>query len=336
MEFLFFIFPLLLIFGTHALVVSPVLKGKRQIDPQLFPTLTRAVKVIRSNNVEARKKEHHAAIDRIYSESSLEMTERENKFKSEFAQKQLAHNKEASEWDKQLWVLDAPERQRQAKELEAQYAEQARRSAEALRLRNIQWAEEERIRKENDDKAARELEKHYESLQDVSWRPLVKAGGLRAPVNTRYDLEEEYGYTSRKVMVHSVYVRSEPSKKGRIVNNLTQYERINVDAWATGEELYGNPIWFHIKPGGPRLAGWIWSGALHNTSTTGLPQAIPEEEETVTIRSCDGLINQTIVTGGGYTLTSQGATFDRITPGALTADKLFVQAPVLRNEKMLG
>lgn len=306
MEFLFILPFLLMLAGILKVkVYEPFANGTRKIDPLKHPMLYRSQRIIRYKNVTAREREQKfLAQARVKKEQkALEAIENESFERLNDSQ---AHHKELTDFfDKMFHEYDAPDREvKRLEAIEADRIAAAEKRAkldeyEKSRVRELEmWtiAEKKRIAdfkaaqaiQEADDRAERavkkrKLEEYYAAAQN-----LTAAGGLIAPRETVYDTggwtpvrgsayPDSGSYGDRSVVVHGVYARLRANKTAQILNNFAQYDKISVDGWTVGEELYGNPIWFHQKPGDGYLAGWIWSGALNNHSTSGIPRL---EDET--------------------------------------------------------
>lgn len=301
MEFLFILPFLLMLAGLLKVkVYDPFANGTRQIDPLKHPMLYRSQRIIRYKNVTAREREQKfLAQARVKKEQkALEAIENESFERLNDSQ---AHHKELTDFfDKMFHEYDAPDRERKRLEaVEADRVAAAEKRAkldeyEKRRVRELEmWtvAEKKRIADFKAQQAeieinlridraakAKKLEEYYAAAQN-----LTAAGGLIAPTETSYDTggwkpvrgapyPDSSSYGDRSVVVHGVYARLKATTQANILNNFAQYDKISVDGWTVGEELYGNPIWFHQKPGDGYLAGWIWSGALNNHSTSGVPR----------------------------------------------------------------
>lgn len=285
------------------------------IDPIESPLLDRTRRILHARDTKKRDKElkraakirderQHAAITAM----SKEHTERKRE--------DQAHHKELTHfWDDMFYKANEPERMA-LEEAARQKAIAEKDEARKRREREEEmWrvAEVERIRKFKLEQAEREkaaaaerlridaeiqkekkaLELYYARAQSYGTSALTAAGGLAAPVNTRYDIEEP-SYTERTVRVHSLYQRAQADKASQITATYSENEKISVDGWAVGEELYGNPIWLHVKPNSTTLGGWVWGGGLNSWSTSGLAKMSDklrmhyDNTETVVLRDMAG------------------------------------------------
>lgn len=288
MEFLFIIPFLLMLAGLLKVkVYDPFASGTLKIDHLKHPMLSRTQLIVRYRNVTAREREQKFLAQARVKKEQQAITQIANESFDRLNASQTHHKELTDFFDKMFHEYDAPDRE--VKRLEAveayRVAAEEKRAKldeyEKRRVRELEmWtiAEKKRIddfkaeqteieKNARIDRAveAKKLEEYYAAAQN-----LTVEGGIMATVNTSYG--------DRSVVVHGVYARLRANKSSNILNNFAQYDKISVDGWTVGEELYGNPIWFHQKPAGPSLAGWIWSGALNNQSTSGLPRTTDKTE----------------------------------------------------------
>jgi len=261
------------------------------IDPIESPLLDRTRRILHARNTKKREKElklatkireerQHAAITAM----SKEHTERKR-------EDQKHHQKLIDFWDDMYEVARTKEiaELAEAKRLKAIAEKDEARKRREREQEMWRKAEVERIRKFKLEQAEREkaaaaerlridaeiqkekkaLELYYARAQSYGTSALTAAGGLAAPVNTRYDIEEP-SYTERTVRVHSLHQREQATKASQITATYSENEKITVDGWTVGEELYGNRIWLHVKPNSTTLGGWVWGGGLNSWSTSGL------------------------------------------------------------------
>lgn len=248
MEFLILLPALLLILGY-----SPYLylsKRSKPIDPLKYPTLSRAHRIIRVRNVKAREKD----LLKKVGQAKRETAQIESKAKHDSAKNLMEvrrkYTAEAISWDQQWSALIAPEvAAQQAAALEAQRKEDEKR-------RQSQIADAKALRERTAREYREELERR-EALGNV-WA-ISRSG--------KYD---DSSYGDRIVSVHSVNLRRNPNTFSQKIGVRTQYEKVSVDAWAVGEEHYGNNVWFRLKDTNTHSIGWVWSGSLNNQSTSGL------------------------------------------------------------------
>lgn len=284
---LFVLLPILLI-GRH--VVSPYMNGTKFIDPIKYPTLHRAQRVIRANNVKAREIEAKATFNR-FETKRLEVTKAIDKaIEQNRKESHEAHMTGIIHWESQLRAITAEEDARKLAEEQARIAEDLRiqKAAEA-ELREMEmavWtanekariarfkAEQEALQAEEDRRVAALLEQREKDIQALS----------KHHVGGKYVEENQHMF----VNVHGLFIRKLPTKDSRIIDNLTQNSWVTVNGWITYESVFGNPIWFRLANG----QGWIWSGGVHTQATTGLRNlnAMKEPGETFVIKSADGTI----------------------------------------------
>lgn len=377
MEFLLFLLIIPILFAGHKYLYQPFENGTFKIDHLKHPMLHRTQRILRARNVEEREREQSELKHRRFIDDSKMLLALEKERRATLSKTQGKHIELTSFWDGMFKEVTREEDERKHKEQLAirvakEKAEYKEREEIRRRERVIWEANEQKRLKAFKEQRAREIAQEYEerknriasnlreraeleamyaAKQNVSWEPLVsgkqlaRAGGLAAPKETRYDVAGSYG--DRVVNVHGVYLRSNPDKSSKILGNMSQYEKVTVDGWTIGEELYGIPIWFHLSVNGRganQYPGWIWGGSLNNQSTSGLKRIdlINEDDyDTETIRSIDGTVHRTISTKRsdyGQFLDAGVITASHISTGNLQTDPLlnlsFNQPPELTSEQV--
>jgi hypothetical protein len=206
----------------------------KPIDHLKYPTLSRAHKIIRYRNVTAREKE--ARKRELEAKSEVAAIEARAFKESEENLKQVRAKQNAAKvsWDEQWSVLIAPS-------VIKQKAIERQKEVDAYRKR--------------------------QELQQLEYREMLAATEARSNVWQRpSNRPDDSSYGDRMVGVHVANLRKFPSTTSGKVGRIVQGEKISIDAWAIGEDQYGNNIWFRLKA----MDIWIWSGALTNQSTSGL------------------------------------------------------------------
>lgn len=289
---LFFIFVVIPAAAVTRHVIEPYMNGTKVIDPWKYPTLNRAQRIIRANNVkareiEARTKFNHFDTKRLEVTKAIDKAIEENRIES-----MDEHLMELNEWDRHFEGITYEEDQRRLQEEQARVAEQLRKEKEAaaeLREKELAiWtanetarlarfkAEQEALQRQEDERVARLLEQREKDIQTLS----------KHHVGGQYNAANQHMF----VNVHGLYVRKLPTKASRIVDNLTANSWCTVNGWISHEEVFGNPIWFRLANG----QGWIWSGGVNRQSTTGIENLnhLKAEGDSFVTKSADGMICQ--------------------------------------------
>jgi hypothetical protein len=273
-------------------MIEPYMNGTKFIDPFKYPTLNRAQRVIRANNVkareiEARTKSNHFDSKRLEITKAIDKAIEDNRLES-----MDEHLMELDEWDRHFEGITYEEDQRRLREEQARVAEQLRKEKEAaaeLRERELAiWtanekarldrfvAEQAALQRQEAERVALLLEQREKDIHALS----------KHHVGGQYDARNQHLF----VNVHGLYVRKLPTKASRMVDNLSQNSWITVNGWIAHEELFGNPIWFRLANG----QGWIWSGGVHTQATTGLENLnyLKAEGDSFVTKSADGMVCQ--------------------------------------------
>lgn len=296
---LFFIIILFVVFVgipvtvTARNVIEPYMNGTKFIDRVKYPTLSRAQRIIRANNVKAREiqaktKFNHFETKRLEVTKAIDRVIDDNR-----VEKADEHFKEVQEWEGRFRAITAEEDARKLREEQARVAEELRKQKaieaelrekelaiwtanEKARLARFK-AEQEALQRQEDARVAALLEQREKDIQTLS----------KHHVGGQYNANNQHMF----VNVHGLYVRKLPTKDSRIVDNLAQYSWCTVNGWIAHEEVYGNPIWFRLANG----QGWIWSGGVHTQATTGLQNLnhLKEEGDSFVTKTADGSICQT-------------------------------------------
>lgn len=243
MEFLFFIFPLLLIFGTHKLLVGPFISGKIEIDRIQFPTLERAQRILRASNTKARDRELEEAL-RTRRQLSGKATYDEQKIHHDRLNAKVKRNHEdLQSWQFRFNASIPPKPAGDPNTQEARFVG-GYFTGEDTKAR---WAQDE-----------------------ANYNAKVKAwSGVSEPD----DPEDSYGvrYIDANMRVN---VRTQPNTESRLWGTLLPNTTVSLAGWIYGESLSHpdpNNIWFRLNLVGSSEEVYIWSGAVYNKSTSGLP-----------------------------------------------------------------
>jgi hypothetical protein len=253
---------------TGTVAVRPYLNGTKQIDRIKYPTLARAQRIRRYKNVNARELEFRRK-NTEYSNKALEIEQKAiEQSRLNVLETQMNHTNDLHEWDLHFSDSTAEEDARKAAEAAAERARvqsiRDKLAAEKREREFLFWQAEEKARIAQfmaDQKAAQALEQQQATELMRSRENDIQA--LRKYYVPDHE-NQRFGY--RIVNVHGLYVRKLPVKASRMLDNLTTDAMVSVNGWITGEEVYGNPIWFKLA----HNAGWIWSGGVDNKSTSGL------------------------------------------------------------------
>lgn len=279
--FIFIPFAIAAIFGKK-FIYDPFASGKRQIDKLKYPTLERTQRVLRAANTKKRDKEAKALENHFTSKRLAIEEDTVKRLAKSMQQSMTDHANDLHEWDYQFKALTSEEDKRRYKEAQRVIAAKKKAEDDAWQERRDRerkiWLEAEKKRLE---------EKPKELAHPNDYKAFQEAfdGIMAAPKETIWTVpmgDEGSSYGDRTVSVHALYTRKKPTKNSRISGNLTQYEKIMVDGWTTGEEVYNNPLWFRIKSGGSKgHSGWVWGGGLNSQSTSGLKRIDPIEDKKI-------------------------------------------------------
>lgn len=220
------------------------------IDPLESPTLARTHRILHARDTKKREKELQLQQKQRDFRETKALEAMEDKSRKNVLEKQARHEETIELWDERFDSLRADEIAEENR-LKAEAEAARQRIYEANRQKEL---EEERKQREA-DKAA--LEAHYASLQSVSWKPIVEAGGLRAPYSARYDIDTS-GYTTRRIDPNmTMNLRVGPNLTSRVWGQLVPGLEVTVDGWIYGEPMvhrqtgsYVN-IWFRLRHDGP-------------------------------------------------------------------------------------
>jgi hypothetical protein len=285
MEFLFFIFPILMIFGTHKTIVAPFLNGTMEIDRNAHPTLFRAQRILRARNVKAREKELKAIQSKLAEETKQGLRALETKFAQDLKETREKHHEEVIRWGNDFRAITAEEDHARALEEERKLAahnKERQRLYEENRQKEIA-AENKRVWEKN-----REDEARY-NAQAKAWasNPANSAGTRLIDPNM------------------SMNVRHEPTTRGRLWGILVAGLQVTVDGWIYGESLLYRPtgaynnIWFRLEQTSEDTEPlYIWSGGLTNASTQGIRSLNPQGQ--------NGIITAAKITTGSLVIDNQG------------------------------
>lgn len=279
MEFLFFIFPLLLIFGGHKALVEPFLSGKLEINPYVHPTLYRAQRILRARNTKAREKELAKVQSELDHQTTSAMLAIEAKSKEDLQKARSKHHDEILDWGNQFKAITA--------------AEDAAREAVRQRI----YEENRKKEREAERKAAWDKNRSDEARYNAQ---------ARAWANQP---DPNGGYGTRRIDPNkTLNVREKPNTSSRLWGTLVPGLDISVDGWIYGEPLlypstgaYNN-IWFRLRDTEPDTL-YVWSGGLTNASTYGVRDLNPS------INDYKTFLNATLITTdkiNAATLTPQG------------------------------
>lgn len=275
MEFLIILAVLAFITGaTKLAVIDPFTSGKLAIDQYKYPTLHRAQKVLRANDIKAREKEQARALEATKTANTKNLSIIEEATKTVITTKQEHHKELTDFWDQMYDYVNKPlEDAAREKRLEA--ARQA-------------WAEQEKKR----------LEAGPPTIETTPPR----TAGVPS-------LE------ARRVSVHQVNFRTQPSSNSGLAGTYSNDALVWVNAWTTGEALYGNNIWYRINPYGRNdQARWVWSGAFDSQDTTTLDRirvkGFEKKATLAPLNTYDRLTSSTItaskINTAGISITSKG------------------------------
>lgn len=291
MEFLAFLpvllFILLPMFLIGRRVLEPYMNGTKVIDPIKRPTLHRAQRIIRANNVKAREIEARTKWTH-FDTKRLEVTKAVDKaILDNQVEKSEKHHKGVQEWYAQFRAITAEEDARKLKEEQDRIAEELRKqkAIEAeLREKELEiWTanEKARIARYKAEEAARQAEEDRRVTALLQQREKDIQSLAKHKV-----YEHDPDNQNMFVTVHGLYVRKLPTKDSRMIDNLSHNSWLTVNGWISHEEVYGNPIWFRLANG----QGWIWSGGVNSQSTTGLENLnhMKAPGDSHEIRSFDG------------------------------------------------
>lgn len=291
MEFIFLLFIIPILFAGYKWAYEPFENGTRKIDPLKRPTLARVQRILRAKNVKAREIEMKILERDRQKALTKELESSKDKFEKRLYADQTKHANAISQWDAELAEITREEDERKAAEAKAEELRQfkLRKAAdEAKRKRELEiWQANEKIRlqKFKEQQALENQRVQDERLAELARRERDYADKQRYWSKP----EPEMSYTQRRVGVHSVNLRKLPNSCTSKIGNLVQGEIVQVDGWITSEPLHGNDIWFRMQFTQKRTdgygyinrTGWIWSGSLTNTSTSGLPDLNEDVDEIV-------------------------------------------------------
>jgi hypothetical protein len=270
-----------IILGTSVKVWSNFTDGKYQIDKTKNPTLYRLQRL----NQYMSNEQHKLWTQEQERKQLLKLdqmeTENHNEITKALAEVNTKHKNAIDDWDRDFAAIDAEkrkaaelaawqekqrieaerrEKERQATEERNRLAyEKAKAEQEARQLELAQWTATEVARQRS---AAKKI---LESNSD-GWEPLVSPSRRRAI--------DESSYGTRKINVHLVNVREYPATSAKQTGRLEIPDIVQVTHWASGENLYGNSIWFKVEDQHGEYLGWIWSGAVDKQSTSGIKQEL--------------------------------------------------------------
>lgn len=276
MEFLFFIFPLLLIFGGHKAIVEPFLNGKLEIDPYTYPTLYRAQRILRARNTKAREKELTKIQSDLDYQTTSTMLAIEAKSKEDLQKARSKHHDEILDWGNQFEAITA--------------AEDAARLAEENRLRAEANAARQRVLEEN-------RQKEREAIRQAAWdKNREDEARYNAQAKTWANNPANSSYGTRYIDPNkTLNVREQPNTSSRLWGTLVPGLAVHLEGWIYGEALpyretggYNN-IWFLLRETGSDKL-YIWSGGLTNASTAGIKNLNPPENDYKTF------LNATLIT----------------------------------------
>lgn len=297
MEIFLIIMAILAVVGpASAIVVNKWVaftSGRIQIDPLKHPTLHRAQRILRNNNVKARELE----ASNLSSRHKYQLTQTEATVKKAIEKKiqetNYKHKNELDDWDRQFSAVDFEKRQA---EIRARHEEEQRieRAHAAAVQAEIEARREEQRKQAQAAAEQRKLELAQWTATEIA-RQKMKNG--EAPKKqsiqkklTKEELDE--GYASRHVNVHLANLRKSPSDKAAKVGLLEMADKVVVSHWAIGTTLYENNIWFKVEGAYGTESGWIWSGALDSLSTSGIRRHYVEEKKNIDQDHADKLFNK--------------------------------------------
>jgi hypothetical protein len=174
------------------------------------------------------------------------------------------------EYDKLVWEAEAPEREARLQE---------------------RIAQEEKERKERIALYEKETQLRYQENLDT----------LRQKELNYYNISQSYGGNmlnpTQRLADVSTVLREEPSTNSRSLAPIPSNTIINATGWVHGQNYGGTDIWFAVKmgtyPDGRDYYQYVWSGACTEKHTGGLHDFNEYEEDSYTIRSFDGSLDQT-------------------------------------------
>lgn len=242
MEFIFFLFPLMLIFGTHLAVVRPFISGKLEIDKHQFPTVAHIQRVLRARNPEARNRELESTLKTLRQDASKSWYDQEKIHKDHLDSERKKHNDALTSWQRDFIAAHPP------KPAGAPNVQEARFHGVIEESPKTKWAEDEAL-----------------------YNAKVRAwSGINPPPE---DVKDSPRSTELRTNV-----RTEPTSQSRLWGILEMKTPVFVSGWIYGESLaYPDPnnIWFRLNLVGSSEPVYIWSGAVNNKSTKGLTDLNP-------------------------------------------------------------
>lgn len=288
---LFILLPILLAAGVGGLIVRPYVTGAKQIDKGRYPTLARAQRIYYVNNTKKREREYSSA--QLAIEQAAKIQERDisnQQIKSQNAIK-IKHQNQTTAWMADFKAITAAEdarieakrQKRIAAKAEAKRqaeAEQAQIAYEARQKELAEWTEREKKR------IAEYTQQRNLEMEEENRLRLIRdeVREMQAELRSAFKVDDPSSGT-RVVSVPSVFIRSFPSRKGKVLHTASSGSIISVRGWIVGESLYGNNIWYRLSKD-----GWIWSGAFDNVSFGDLKDMnfMKESGDTIVSKSANG------------------------------------------------
>lgn len=267
--------------------------GRMQIDPLKHPTLHRAQRILRNNNVKARELEASNLSSRHKYQLAQTETTVKKAIENKIAETNYKHKNELDDWDRQFSAVDFEKRQA---EIRARYEEEQRieRAHAAAVQAEIEARREEQRKQVQAAAEQRQRELAQWTATEIA-RQKMKSG--ETPSKQQYvkklsKAELDEGYSSRSVNVHLANIRKSPSDKAAKVGVLEMGDKVIVSHWAFGTTLYENNIWFKVEGTSKMESGWIWSGCLDSLSTAGVRRHYVEEKKNADQEHTDKLFNK--------------------------------------------